>query len=262
MVQTLIGTDIWALVLGVAAGLACGFLNTAASSGSAVSLPILLLIGIDPVSANATNRVPVLVAAIAGTAGFHRKGAILWDLAIKVSLPVTIGALPGAVLAEIIPGRDLALIITAAIIVAFILLFAKLKQAIERAAASEQRYGIREFAIFVLIGAWLGFIVIDGATYMLLALVLAVGLPLVQANGIKNFVLIPTTILALAYFASHGHVNWTIGAIMSLGAVAGGVLGAHVATSEYARQWVFYLLVAILLAEIVHLILHYGFDTW
>jgi hypothetical protein len=39
----------------VAAGLACGFLNTLASSGSAVSLPILVLIGLSPAAANATN---------------------------------------------------------------------------------------------------------------------------------------------------------------------------------------------------------------
>jgi hypothetical protein len=55
-------SDIWSLLLGLGAELACGFLNTAAASGSAVSLPILLMIGLDPVSANATNRIPVLIA--------------------------------------------------------------------------------------------------------------------------------------------------------------------------------------------------------
>ena len=56
--------DVWSLVLGMGAGLACGFLNTAASSGSAVSLPILMMIGLDPISANATNRV-CMVAGMA-----------------------------------------------------------------------------------------------------------------------------------------------------------------------------------------------------
>jgi uncharacterized membrane protein YfcA len=121
--------DIWSLLLGLGAGLACGFLNTAASSGSAVSLPILLMIGLDPVSANATNRIPVLIGAVAATASFHKRKALLWGLAVKVSLPVAIGAPAGAGLAEILPGRDLALIITAAILVALALLFTKLKQA-------------------------------------------------------------------------------------------------------------------------------------
>jgi uncharacterized protein len=77
--------DIWSLLLGLGAGLACGFLNTAASSGSAVSLPILLMIGLDPVSANATNRIPVLIGAVAATASFHKRKALLWGLAVKVS---------------------------------------------------------------------------------------------------------------------------------------------------------------------------------
>ena len=178
--------DIWSLLLGLGAGLACGFLNTAASSGSAVSLPILLMIGLDPVSANATNRIPVLIGAVAATASFHKRKALLWSLAVKVSLPVAIGALAGAGLAEILPGRDLALIITAAVLVALVMLFTKLKQAIESATSETVRYGVREFLVFMGIGVWLGFIVLDGATYLLLALTLVVGLPMIPANAIRR----------------------------------------------------------------------------
>jgi uncharacterized protein len=172
--MTGLGYGTWALVSGFVAGLDCGFLNTVASSGSAVSLPILLMIGLDPVSANATNRIPVLVGALSATWSFHRRRALLWNLALKVSVPVAIGALSGAILVEIMPGRDLVLIITAAVLVALVLLFTKLKQAIEAASSDVVRYGLREFLIFVVIGAWLGFIVLDGATYLLLALTLIV----------------------------------------------------------------------------------------
>jgi uncharacterized membrane protein YfcA len=47
--------DLWILLLGLGAGAASGFLNTAAAAGSAVCLPILMLIGLDPVTANATS---------------------------------------------------------------------------------------------------------------------------------------------------------------------------------------------------------------
>ncbi|HEU4377104.1 MAG TPA: sulfite exporter TauE/SafE family protein [Hyphomicrobiaceae bacterium] len=187
-----LGYDLWALVLGFGAGFACGFLNTAASSGSAVSLPVLMMIGLDPVSANGTNRIPVLIGALSATWSFHQKKALLWALALKVSLPVAIGGLIGAGIAEILPGRDLALVITAAVLVALVLLFTKLKHAIEQATAKDVQYGAREFAVFVAIGVWLGFIVLDGATYMLLALTLVVGLPLVNANAIKSAALVPT----------------------------------------------------------------------
>jgi uncharacterized protein len=255
------GYDIWSLLLGLGAGLACGFLNTAASSGSAVSLPILLMIGLDPVTANATNRVPVLIGALSATMSFHQRRALLWALALKVSLPVAIGGLAGAGLAEILPGRELALIITAAVLVALVLLFTKLKQAIESAASETVRYGAREFFIFIGIGVWLGFIVLDGATYLLLALTLAVGLPLVHANAIKSAALVPTTVVAMVVFAVKGNVDWTLGAVMGVGSVAGGILGARLATSPQARKWVFLLLVVVISAELVHLALHYVFKT-
>jgi Sulfite exporter TauE/SafE len=162
--------DVWSLVLGAGAGLACGFLNTAASSGSAVSLPILMIIGLDPISANATNRVPVLIGAVSATVSFNQHKVLPWGLAVKVSLPVVIGGLGVAALAEILPGRELALVITAAILVALVLLLTKLKQAIESASSDKVRYGVREFFLFIGIGGWLGFIVLDGATYLLLAL--------------------------------------------------------------------------------------------
>lgn len=79
----MLGQDLWSLVLGFAGGLACGFINAAAAAGSAVSLPILMLIGLDPASENATNRIPVLLGAISASWGFHKKNAIPWPLAIQ-----------------------------------------------------------------------------------------------------------------------------------------------------------------------------------
>jgi uncharacterized membrane protein YfcA len=248
-------------MLGLIAGLACGFLNTAASSGSAVSLPILMMIGLDPVVANATNRVPVLIGALSATASFHKRKTLPWGLAAKISLPVGIGGLAGAALAEVVPGRDLALVITAAVLAALVLLFTKLKQAIENASSEHLRCGVREFLIFLGIGLWLGFIVLDGATYMLLALTLAVGLPLIPANAVKSATLVPVTIIAMAVFAYKGHIDWTMGAVMGVGSIVGGLLGAKLASSPGARRWIFWLLVIVIGGELIHLIVHYVFDT-
>ena len=257
----MLGYDLWTLVLGLGAGLACGFLNTAASSGSAVSLPILMLVGLDPTSANATNRIPVLIGGISATLSFHAKKALPWSLAAKVAVPATLGSLVGAGLAELLPSRQLGLVITAAVLLALVLLFSKLKQAIEQASPDTQRYGWREAAIFFGIGVWLGFIVLDGATYMLLALTLSVGLSLVPANAIKSAVLVPTTLVAMIVFAYKGSVDWTIGGVMGVGSVAGAWLGARLATSPAAKKYVFWLLVIVVSAELVNLTWHYLFRT-
>jgi len=250
--------DFWTLLIGGAAGLICGLLNTVASSGSAVSLPILMAIGLDPLTANATNRIPVLVGSLSATALFHRKGALPWRLAAKTAVPTTVGALAGAYLADILPSRDLVYVITAALFVAFALLFTKLKAALEREPPlASARFGSRQAALFFAIGVWLGFIVLDGATYLLLALVLSVGLPLLQSNAIKSFVLAPTATIALVLFAIDGAIDWTVGAAMAVGSVLGGWIGAQLAASARAKQIVFVLLTLVLAGELVHLVLHY-----
>jgi hypothetical protein len=48
---------------------------------------------------------------------------------------------------------------------------------------------------------------------------------------------------------------------MGAGSIAGGVLGARLATSPQARKWVFWLLVVVISAELVHLTVHYVFKT-
>jgi uncharacterized protein len=257
----LLGHDLTALALGLGAGLACGLLNTMASSGSAVSLPMLMMVGLDPVTANATNRVPVLIAATSASVSFQRGGHLAWGMFWRVALPVTAGAILGAIFAELIPGRDVALAITAAVLVAFILLFTKLKQAIEHAEARPVRFGVREALIFSGIGIWLGFIVLDGATYMLMALVMAVGLPLVKANALKSAALVPSAVVAMAVFAYKGNVDWTIAGVMAVGSIFGGVIGARWATSISGRKWVFRLLVIVIAAELVHLLVHYVLKT-
>jgi len=78
---------------------------------------------------------------------------------------------------------------------------------------------------------------------------------------VKNATLVPTTVIAMIVFAFKGNVDWTLGAIMGIGSVDGGVLAARLATSAQARRWVFLLLVFVISAELVHLVLHYVFKT-
>ena len=62
--------ELIALVFG---GFAAGLINTIAGNGSAITLPLLMWVGLDPNTANATNRV----------------GAIFQTSSAMVSLPKT-----------------------------------------------------------------------------------------------------------------------------------------------------------------------------
>jgi len=147
------------------------------------------------------------------------------------------------------------IIITAAVLMALLLLFTKVKQAL--ALAQLPKVTLGAMALLFGVGFWLGFIVLDGATYLLLALILVCHYALPQANALKVLLIAVTTLVPIAMFSSAGDILWTAGALMSVGSLLGGHLGARLSSHIRAREWVFRLLVAVILLELAHLVWHY-----
>ena len=258
----LFGYDPLDLALGLGAGFFCGFLNTAASSGSVVSLPIMIFLGLDPMTANATNRLPVLIGAASGALDFAARKAMPWRIAFKIAVPTTAGSLIGAGFAYVVPRGDMGMVVTGAVLFALLILFKNIKKAIESVEAETVHLGWREIALFFGTGIWLGFIVLGGATCMLMILTLMVGLGLPRANAVRAATLVPVTLVAMAVFAAQGDINWVLGGVLGLGSVAGGVAGARLSLSASAKRYVFVLLVVAISAELVQLAWHYIFKTY
>jgi hypothetical protein len=240
------------------AGLGCGVVNTLASSGSAISLPVLLMFGLSPLDANATNRLSVLFGSLMALRTFAVKKQVDWRAGLKMAIPATIGSMAGVIAAEKIPGRSMALVITMAIMAAFLLLVFRMKSVLER--PTEGATGITTAGMVALVGVgfWLGFIVLDGATYLLLVLILMFHYPLIRANALKALLAVPTTLVPILMFAGHGSIRWPEGLVMSAGSIAGGYIGARLTMHERAKYWIFRILVAVLILEIVHLSIQYA----
>ena len=245
------------LVIAAFGGFLCGFLNTVASSGSAVTLPLLVFMGLSPIVANATNRVPVVVAAFIATISFLRAKVIDWKIAIKILIPTVLGSIVGTEFVDTLPQENIKLLISVAVLLASLLLFSGLKKILQKEFEEVARFRLIENIILFLVGFWLGLIVLDGATYLLLALIVFVRLPLVKANAYKNLVLFVTSAIALSVFARNGEVNWEIGGVMAVGAVLGGLIGARFALNPIAKVWTFRFLVIIISLELVHIGMQY-----
>jgi uncharacterized membrane protein YfcA len=240
------------------AGLGCGLVNTLASSGSAISLPVLLLFGLSPLEANATNRLAVLFGSVMALRTFHARAEVNWRAGIIMAIPATLGSFFGVLAAERIPSRSMGLVITAAVMVALLLLVFKMKSVLERPQAGVA--GITPAGMFALLGVgfWLGFIVLDGATYVLLVLILMFHFDLIHANALKALLCVTTTAVPIIMFASAGNIRWREGLLMSAGSVAGGYIGARLTMHERAKFWIFRTLIAVLVLEIIHLAIQYG----
>ena len=87
----------------VAGGFVAGFINTLAGGGSFLTVPLLVLVGLPPTVANATNRVAVLAQNLAAITGFRQEGVPGVGFALRLLPAALLGAWLGAWLAAGLP---------------------------------------------------------------------------------------------------------------------------------------------------------------
>ena len=236
------------------AGIGLAFANTLASAGSALSLPVLLAVGLGPELANGTNRVAVLAGATAATVTFVRAGRIQWRIVRPLMVVAAIGAAIGAAISEAVAPAKLHLAIVAALLVAVGLLAVRPARWLT-APESEPRVGPVQILLILIISIWAGFIVLDGMTYLLLALVLSVGFDVTSANAAKAAIAVVIASVSVVVLAVGGNVDWAAATPLSFGAVLGGLAAARLALHPAAARWIYRLLVIIIVGEVAQMAL-------
>ena len=237
------------------AGVGLAFANTLASAGSALSLPVLLAVGLGPELANGTNRVAVLAGAVAAMVTFVRAGKIQWPIVRPLMMVAAVGAVAGAALSEIVSPSQLHLAIVGALLVALALLAIKPAHWLTTAQDSRPHVGPMQMVLIFAVSVWAGFIVLDGMTYLLFALVLSVGFDVVSANAAKTAIAVVIASVSLVVLAIGGNVDWAAATPLSLGAVFGGLVAARLALNPAVARWIYRLLVLIIVGEVGQLAL-------
>lgn len=240
------------LLLG--AGFIGGFLNTVVSSGSAVTLPILISFGISPNIANATNRIPVFIGFLASTVQFHKKRLIDWKKTIILSVPLIFGTFWGVYFVKDLPENSVKIIIIIALIVSFTLAITKYRKLSIKKISTPSKITFVTYLLFILLGLWGGIIVLDTATFILFTLILHLGIDLIEANAIKSALCLIFSFFSLCLFYWNGDVNWNYGGALAVGSFFGGYVGSKFAASEKSRIWIFKFLITALTFEILMLI--------
>jgi hypothetical protein len=246
-------------IIYIAAGWLAGFIATMAGSGTVITLPLLIFLGVPVPVANGTVRVPILAASITSVLTFLREKVLDWKRALRLSIPFVIGALAGAELATVLPPRRLREFVIAAIVCVLFLLIYKPDRLLKAPSKEAYRMGWKQMLIFFAIGLWAGFILIDSGTFTILALVLAARFDLTRAIAEKAFLILSAVVASLLLFFEHSDVNWEIGGLLALGSALGGWAGARIASKEWAKIWVYRCLVFIVAAEMIHLIWRFFF---
>jgi len=214
-------------------GIFVGFVNTLSGSGSLLTLPFLISLGLPANVANGTNRIAILLQNVVGVASFKKQKVFEFKEAVWLTIPAIIGAVVGASVAVKISDALMEKIIAGILVFMFLLLIFKpniwLK---EQAKDLKTKPTFVQFIVLFFIGIYGGFIQAGVGLFLLAGLVLGAGFDLVKANAVKGFIILLYTVFALSIFIYNDSVDYKIGLILA----GGNMLGAFIA-SRFAVDW-------------------------
>lgn len=231
----------------ILAGLFAGFVNTLAGSGSLLTLPLLMFLGLPANVANATNRIGVLVQSVVGSWSFRKQKIYTIRESLWMALPATAGSLMGSLMAVRINEHVMRMLIGGLLIFMFFVILYKPEQWVREHAlviTSRRRWWVS--VIFFIIGIYGGFIQAGVGFFLLAALVLGAGVGLTKANALKVVIVAIFTSVALAVFIFSGQVDYFIGGLLAVGQGFGALIASRFAVSWGPKVVRVILLVAIL----------------
>jgi hypothetical protein len=216
-------------VLVVLAGLGAGTINAVVGSGSLITFPTLVWVGLPPVVANVSNTVGLVPGAASGAWGYRRELAGQRGRLMRLGAGTLTGSAVGAILLLVLPPGVFAAVVPALILLACLLVV--IQPWLVRRLADRPRghHGgpLVWLAIFAtgMYGGYFG-----AAQGVLLIAVLAVGLDetLQRANAAKNVLGGLANLVAGVLFIVLADVNWAAAGLVAAGATVGGLLGARV----------------------------------
>jgi uncharacterized membrane protein YfcA len=214
------------------AAAAAGAINSVAGGGSFISFPALLLAGVPPVVANATNATALWPGSVASVGAYRRELAVQRKGILLFSAISLVGGLLGALLllrtSEAVFERLIPYLLLAATVV-----FA----ASPRITSLTRRLGgeggplrrLVVLALYLAVAIYGGFFG-AGLGILTLAVLGLLGLENIhEMNALKTLQASLVNGIAVAAFILAGIVDWPIALLMTAGAIAGGYGGAAIA---------------------------------
>ncbi|MFO8233802.1 MAG: sulfite exporter TauE/SafE family protein [Bacteroidales bacterium] len=245
----------WYMILAViGAGFLAGFINTLAGSGSLITLPLLMFIGLPANVANGTNRIAIFLQNIVGVGSFRQKKVLDTRIGLWLALPAIIGSLIGAQIAIELNEEVMEKTIAGLLIIMFFLILYKPQQWIKgHADKVHAKPSILQFIIFFLIGIYGGFIQAGVGLFLLAGLVMGAGMDVVKANAVKLFIILLYSPFAIAIFFMNDQINLKVGLILALGNMLGALVASRFAVS-WGAKYVRYILLGVILLSSLKLL--------
>jgi len=221
----------WQSLLVVVAGVWAGAINTVVGSGTLITFPVLLSVGLSPVTANVSNSVGLFPGSFVGAYGYRRELTGQRDRTLILGTATVLGSALGAVLLLVLPARAFKAIVPALIVLALVLVVfgPRITSALAargRAAGESVRWPLW-LATFG-VGIYGGYFGAAQGVLMMAFLGLMLKETLQRQNALKNVLAGLVNLVAAVIFVLSSHIDWAASGFIAIGAVLGGLLGAKI----------------------------------
>jgi len=219
----------------LAAGLGAGVLTSTVGVASLLSFPVLLAVGLPPVTANASNTVGLLPGALSGSFGYRRELREHPRITALVVLTCAVGSVAGAVLLLALPPGVFEAVVpwlvlgTCLLVGAQPRITARLRaRHTARGLAPVERTTMSPVTTFfsTLTGLYGGYFGAGSGVMMAAVLGLGLDIEFRIVNALKTLAVMSANLVATLVFVLVADLDWRAIALLALGSVAGGYLGA------------------------------------
>ncbi len=247
------------LVLVLVAALAAGWIDAVVGGGGLLQLPALLLVpGMSPVQALATNKLAAIFGTTTSAVTYYRRVHPDLRTALPMAAAALLSSFAGASVAAALPATVFKPVIVVALIA--IAAFTVLRPSLGEVTALRHS-GRRHHGVAGAVGAGIGFY--DGilgpgtGSFLVFAMVAMLGYDFLNASAKAKIVNVATNLGALFFFVPYGAVFWGLGLVLGAANMLGGYLGSRTATSRGSRfiRVVFLVVVTALIGGV-------GWDVW
>ena len=216
----------------LASGGLVGFsLGLVGGGGSILATPLLLyVVGVtQPHIAIGTSALAVSVNAFANLIGHAKSGNVRWRCAIVFAGVGTIGALAGSTLGKLVDGQRLLFLFGLLMVLVGVMMLRPKPKAAAPERPVDPRTCLITGTVAFVTGMASGFFGIGGGFLIVPGLILATGMPMINAIG-SSLLAVGSFGLATALnYAASGLVDWPIAFEFIAGGIIGGIAGMMLA---------------------------------
>jgi uncharacterized membrane protein YfcA len=225
--------------LGLASGALVGFsLGLVGGGGSILAVPLMVyVVGVpEPHVAIGTSAIAVAANAAVNLSNHARGGTVIWSCALTFAAAGIVGAFGGSILGKMMDGqRLLALFALLMLVIAVLMLKTR-----SRIGLSDVRMNMANMpaiaGLGLATGTLSGFFGIGGGFLIVPALMLATGMPIMNAVSSSLVAVTAFGLTTAASYAWSGLISWELAGLFIAGGIAGGLLGTRLAQHLSARR--------------------------